>query len=43
MAYAGLEDRILPADRMIVRFAQRKVEYGRGYTEGIKYHFNKKM
>jgi len=43
MAYAGLEDRILPADRMIVRFAPRKVEYGRGYTEGIKYHFNKKM
>jgi len=40
MTYAELENRILLADRMIVSCTPRKAEYGRGYTEGIKFHFN---
>jgi hypothetical protein len=40
MTYAELENHILLADRMVVSCAPRKAEYGRGYTEGIKIHFN---
>jgi hypothetical protein len=40
MTYAELENHILLADRMIVSCSPRKMEYGRGYTEGIKFHFH---
>jgi len=40
MTFAELENHILLADRMIVSCSPRKMEYGRGYTEGIKFHFH---
>ena len=40
MTYAELENRILLADRMIVSCTPRKAEYGRGYCQGIRFHFN---
>ena len=40
MTYAEFQNRLLLADRMVISCAPRKVEYGRGYHEGIKFHFN---
>jgi hypothetical protein len=39
MTYAELEKLILLADRMIASCVPRKAEYGRGYQNGIKFHF----
>ena len=40
MTYAELQKLLLLADRMIMSCAPRKAEYGRGYQNGIKFHFN---
>jgi hypothetical protein len=40
MTYEELQNLLLLADRMIVGCALRKAEYGRGYQNGIKFHFN---
>ena len=40
MTYAEFQNCLLLADRMATGCAPRKVEYGRGYHEGIKFHFS---
>jgi hypothetical protein len=40
MTYAEFQQLLLLADRMIAGSALKKAEYGRGYRNGIQYHFN---
>ena len=40
MTYGELENLLLLSDRMTMSCAPRKAEYGRGYHEGIKFHYN---
>jgi len=40
MTYGELENLLLLSDRMMMSCAPRKAEYGRGYHEGIKFHYN---
>ena len=40
MTHAEFQDLLLLADRMISSRVSRKAEYGRGYSQGIRFHFN---
>jgi hypothetical protein len=40
MTYAEFQKLLLLADRMIASCAPKKAEYGRGYQNGIQFHFN---
>jgi hypothetical protein len=40
MTYAEFQNNLLMADRMISGCALQKVEYGRGYSEGIQFYFS---
>jgi len=40
MTYADFEKLLLLADRMIASSIPRKVEYGRGYQSGLRFHFH---
>lgn len=40
MTYSEFQNCLLLADRMMTGCSPRKVEYGRGYQEGIKFHFS---
>ncbi|NJD62750.1 MAG: hypothetical protein FIA93_08520 [Deltaproteobacteria bacterium] len=39
MTYAEFEKLLFLADRMIASCIPRKVEYGKGYQSGLKFHF----
>lgn len=39
MTYEELEKLILLADRMMTSCVPRKMEYGRGYQGGIRFHY----
>ena len=40
MTHAEFQDLLLLADRMISSRVSRIAEYGRGYSQGIRFHFN---
>jgi len=40
MTHAEFQNLLLLADRMISSRVSRIAEYGRGYSQGIRFHFN---
>ena len=40
MTYSEFQNLLLLADRMINSRVPMKAEYGRGYAQGIRFHFN---
>ena len=40
MTYSEFQNLLLLADRMINSRVPMKAEYGRGYSQGIRFHFN---
>jgi len=40
MTYSEFQNLLLLADRMINSRVPRKAEYGRGYSQGVRFHFN---